>query len=729
MNETEVRVIIDDMLKKAGWRLPGMPSPNVRMEQRVVSDSRNRAADYVLLNNANFPLAVLEAKKSGINPLEGKEQARQYAQTLQARFVILSNGELHYFWDSQEGNPSPVQTMPSPESLAARQKLHRRPQSFAEQTIGEDYIAQTQGAQTPPEHLRHLRNYQLDAVRAVQNAAAAGRQRFLLEMATGTGKTLISAAIIKLYLRSSNAQRVLFLVDRLELEEQAQKNMKNYVGNDYESVIYKQNKDDWNRAHIVISTVQSLAYEDRYRKKFSPLDFDLLVVDEAHRAICGRGARGVFEYFIGHKVGLTATPRDYLRGVSEEELQSTNPKELELRRLRDTYTIFGGESVFRYDLQKGVEDNFLLSPTLIDARTEITTELLSGQGVTFQVDNETGDTREIKFTRADYERKLFSPATARAQCRAFLEHARTDPMSGEIGKSIVYCVSQNHAAKTAQVLNELAHEIWPGTYRADFALQVTSRIPDAQECTRRFAYNNLNGWGKFLENYRTSTTRVCVTVGMMTTGYDCPDILNLCLLRPIFSPSEFVQIKGRGTRRHTFTYRSEDGEEHKINKDGFSLFDFFAVCEYFEKEHVYDDKLSLTDSSAEPDIFPDDDDTKDSYVYEGTDTVRSIKAQKITPAGTRADRELLRAELLKQETGKFVAAVNPDDAHVMDAAAAFKAYLSSSDVREKIDNKQYGALSGSAELTDEEWTQLPKALRRKIVRYVRDYVDLGKFAA
>ncbi len=577
-------------------------------------------------------------------------------------------------------------------------------------------------------------NYQLDAVRAVQNAAAAGRQRFLLEMATGTGKTLISAAIIKLYLRSSNAQRVLFLVDRLELEEQAQKNMKNYVGNDYESVIYKQNKDDWNRAHIVISTVQSLAYEDRYRKKFSPLDFDLLVVDEAHRAICGRGARGVFEYFIGHKVGLTATPRDYLRGVSEEELQSTNPKELELRRLRDTYTIFGGESVFRYDLQKGVEDNFLLSPTLIDARTEITTELLSGQGVTFQVDDETGDIREIKFTRADYERKLFSPATARAQCRAFLEHARTDPLSGEIGKSIVYCVSQNHAAKTAQVLNELAHEIWPGTYRrSNFALQVTSRIPDAQECTRAFAYNNLNGWGNVLENYRTSTTRVCVTVGMMTTGYDCPDILNLCLLRPIFSPSEFVQIKGRGTRRHTFTYRSEAGEERKINKDGFSLFDFFAVCEYFEKEHVYDDKLLLTDSSAElgaePDIFPADDDTKDSYVYEGTDTVSSIKTQKIPPSGTRADRELMRAELLKQETGKFVAAVNPDAAHVMDAAAAFKAYLSSPYVREKIDNKQYGALSGSTELTDEEWTQLPKVLRRKIVRYVRDYVDLRKFAA
>ena len=110
----------------------------------------------------------------------------------------------------------------------------------------------------------------------------------------------------------------------------------------------------------------------------------------------------------------------------------------------------------------------------------------------------------------------------------------------------------------------MAHKEWPGKYNSDFAVQVTSRVPDAQEMTKNFANNNLNGPSRFLDGYRTGKTRVCVTVGMMTTGYDCQDILNLALLRPIFSPTEFVQIKGRGTRKFTFKHTDENGETLKI---------------------------------------------------------------------------------------------------------------------------------------------------------------------
>ena len=158
-------------------------------------------------------------------------------------------------------------------------------------------------------------------------------------MATGTGKTLIAAAVIKFFLRSGHAKRVLFLVDRLELEYQAQKNFADYLGNDYQSVVYKANKDDWNRAEIVVSTVQSLAFNDRWRE-FSPLDFDLLIVDEAHRSIGGRNGRAVFEYFIGYKLGLTATPRNFMRGIDIEQLRQDNPKSLEARQFSDTYTTF-----------------------------------------------------------------------------------------------------------------------------------------------------------------------------------------------------------------------------------------------------------------------------------------------------------------------------------------------------------------------------------------------------
>ena len=127
-----------------------------------------------------------------------------------------------------------------------------------------------------------------------------------------------------------------------------------------------------------------------------------------------------------------------------------------------------------------------------------------------------------------------------------------DPVSGETGKSIVFAVSQNHAARLAQTLNVMADLMFPGKYESDFAVQVTSQIPDAQQFTINFANNNLIGSGNFLPAYRTSKARICVTVGMMTTGYDCTDILNLGLFRPIFSPTDFVQIKGRGTRQHNF---------------------------------------------------------------------------------------------------------------------------------------------------------------------------------
>jgi len=129
------------------------------------------------------------------------------------------------------------------------------------------------------------------------------------------------------------------------------------------------------------------------------------------------------------------------------------------------------------------------------------------------------------------------------------------------------------------MLNLVAHELFPGKYNSDFAIQITSDIADAQQYAANFANNNLGGHTRFLDGYKSSKTRACVTVGMMTTGYDCRDIMNLCLMRPIFSPTDFIQIKGRGTRRFQFAY-SDGHEEHRKEKTSFKLFDFFANCEY-----------------------------------------------------------------------------------------------------------------------------------------------------
>lgn len=221
---------------------------------------------------------------------------------------------------------------------------------------------------------RVLRPYQVDAIKAVQKAASEGKDRFLLEMATGLGKTLTAGALIQLFLSTENAHRVLFLVDRLELENQAKKNFDSYLSA-YNSVIYKQNKNDWKKASIVITTIQSLLVDNKYKKLFSPTDFDLLISDEAHRCI-GGNSRAVFEYFIGYKLGLTATPKDYIKNVNIDKLKAQDPKSLERRVLLDTYKTFGcesGEPTFRYSLLDGVKGGYLINPVIVDARTEVRT--------------------------------------------------------------------------------------------------------------------------------------------------------------------------------------------------------------------------------------------------------------------------------------------------------------------------------------------------------------------
>ncbi len=566
------------------------------------------------LMQRGFPIAVLEAKSEKYDPLVGKEQARKYAHSQNTRFVILSNGNLHYFWDLEQGNPVLITEFPRPESLAHFHAFKPNPDALVSEKVEADYIAVTQNpfyrndtrwsdetcreAFIRDAELKFLRPYQLRAVAALQDAVRKGQTRFLFEMATGTGKTLTAAAVIKMFLRTGNVKRVLFLVDRLELETQAWKAFVRLLKNDFVTVIYKENKGDWRKAEVVVSTVQSLQFNNKYRYLFSPTDFDLLISDEAHRSI-GGNSRAVFEYFIDYKLGLTATPKDYLRKIDPARISERDPREWERRQLLDTYKTFGCESgvpTFRYSLVDGVREDYLLNPVVVDARTEITMELLSDEGYAVMQENEDGELVEQTFFGRDFEKKFFSDETNRVFCETFLGNALRDPLSGEIGKTIVFCVRQDHARQIVRRLNEMAHALFPGRYNSDFAVQVTSVIQDAQQMAAGFANNNLNGHTRFLEGYISSKTRVCVTVGMMTTGYDCEDLLNIVLLRPIFSPTDFIQIKGRGTRKYAFRYGENEGgqmQQYIKLKERFKLFDFFAVCEYFEEKFNYDEVIEL----------------------------------------------------------------------------------------------------------------------------------------
>lgn len=252
--EAKAKVKINNLLEEAGWRFfddekgPAnvMLETNVKFTPQMMEELgedfenvKQGFVDYLLLGKDGKPLAVLEAKRENKNPLDGKEQARKYAQNLNVRFVILSNGNIHYFWDIETGNPEIITEFPTQESIQSRLEFKPNPNRLYEVKVDEYYIAETIDPYIKEmsqnlvgealveykanKNIPILRKYQLDAIKALQNAAREGKTRFLFEMATGTGKTLVAAAIIKLFLSSGNAKRVLFLVDRIELENQAKK--------------------------------------------------------------------------------------------------------------------------------------------------------------------------------------------------------------------------------------------------------------------------------------------------------------------------------------------------------------------------------------------------------------------------------------------------------------------------------------------------------------------------
>jgi type I restriction enzyme R subunit len=682
-SEAQARITINRMLEDAGWRfLPDGNGnrENVILEHRLsgrtfspnadLGNDFERApegfVDYVLLNTDGRAVAVVEAKRESIDPLTAKEQARAYAENLNAGHIFLSNGLVHWYWNLRQGNPVKVSRFLPLDELGKASEWQPDPARLASVAVDQNYIAVSQDSAWLTysatdrdtiqinKKIRLLRDYQLDAVGALQDAAANGKDRFLFEMATGTGKTLLSAAIAKLYLRTENATRILFLVDRLELEKQAERNFRDYLANDgIQTVIYKQRRDEWKQAQVVVTTIQSLAARNRFLHEFAPTDFQLIISDEAHRTISGNN-RAIFEYFVGAKLGLTATPKDYLKGVNTADPQH-DPREYERRLLLDTYRTFGcddGRPTFRYSLTQAVqhEPPYLVNPTTFDARTEITTQMLSDEGYTVIVPGgDDAQESELVFGKKDYERKFFSDETNLSFVRCFLDNAKCDPLTGEVGKTICFAVSRKHATKLAHILNEEATRRWPDEYGAGstFAIQVTSGIPGAQQMTLDFANNNLSGKSKWRENefrdYNTSRTRVCVTVGMMTTGYDCEDILNVVLARPMMSPTDFIQIKGRGTRLFTFTH--QDGKnEQKIDKDGFALFDFFANCEYFEQDFDYDQRLI---PPREPAPGPNGGGGGggvriDTLTNTSPDPIAAVEQDQVGMLGMRIDREMYR---------------------------------------------------------------------------------------
>ena len=573
--EQRAREQITRMIEAADWRYL----------EEAPTGRRGGAgfADYLLFDGNGQNVAVLEAKHAGVPPLSSKEQAREYADSIGVKHVFLSNGDLHYHWVTDSGNPKRIMALPKPGELdKIRQQAVIDRSPLWDTLVDENFL-----------RTRTMRYYQLDAVKAVQESAKAGRQGFLLEMATGTGKTTVAAAICRLYLQAGVAERILFLVDRDELYQQAVGDLDQALEGQYRVVGYRDRDEDWT-APIMVATVQAINVATSHGEPIPPEWFHLIVSDEAHRSISGPRHRDIFDAFNCDKVGLTATPRQYLTvGDPDDEASAAGR---EARTLRDTYYAFGlvpGEPTFEYTMQQAAADRVLVMPHALDVRTDVTVQLMSEEG--FQVtleDYETGEDVSLEFHEKDYGHTFLSPGTNQEFAERYIELALREPGTDIIGKGIIYCVSRAQAAQFTNELNKAADAKWPGKYHSDFAVQITHDVDRATEMGRAFAnQGGLNGADTTDPGYITSKTRVCVTVAMMTTGYDCPDLLNLGFCRPVKSPTDYIQMKGRGTRRYEFTENVTDQvvrEQLALRpKEEFRIIDYFGVCEYFGEGDLY----------------------------------------------------------------------------------------------------------------------------------------------
>jgi len=423
------RVLIDKALEESGWNL--LDPKQVQFEYHTLGGR----ADYLLKDRLGRVLCVLEAKREDRDPYDAKEQGRGYAENLKAPLVILSNGREHWFWNldrADERDAYRIERLPSQEDLErVRLKNLQPPRPLQMEVVSPTYLRAFNPDLT-------LRGYQLRAMEAIAtDYDGGGKRRFLLEMATGTGKTLLCAALIRRFLRTRNAERVLFIVDRIELAKQTMEDFNAVLG-EYKPVIFKSARrtGELPASSVVIATIQSLMTDRRYREEFTPFYFDLVINDEAHRSIYG-DAREVVQFFQATRIGLTATPKAYLRNVNVEQLARDEPKALEARQLRDTYHYFGcepGQPTYRYDILDAVQDPegpFLCLPKIFDCRSDITTQALEESGWAVTVNEQ-----EENYKVQDLERKIFTPDRNRLMCETFLREAQRDP-TGAVGKSIL----------------------------------------------------------------------------------------------------------------------------------------------------------------------------------------------------------------------------------------------------------------------------------------------------
>ncbi|MGN7764870.1 DEAD/DEAH box helicase family protein [Paenibacillus sp. 22594] len=533
---------IDVDLKLLGWTL----GDDVREEVELYGMPNNEGkgyADYVLYGKDGLPLAIIEAKRTSKDPKVGTHQAKLYADCLEQMtgrrpMMFTSNGFETNLWDDVT---SPQRKVSGVFSKSDLQKLmnRRKERKVLDEVVIDDNITD--------------RYYQKEAIRAVCENIMTGHRRSLLVMATGTGKTRTASSLTDVLSRGGYVTNILFLADRKALVKQAKDDFKNYLP-DMSLCNLLSNKDD-KTARIVFSTYPTMlnaidrAKSDDGKRLFTPAHFDLIIVDEAHRSIFKK-FRAIFEYFDGYVVGLTATPKTEVD--------------------RNTYDFFEMESgvpTYAYPYETAVEMDRVLVPY---HNIEVTTKVLE-QGITYNTLSAEDKARyEEDFTEEDGEMPEFIPSPAinefifnQATVDQVLENLMTQgiKVSGgdRLGKTIIFAQNKNHA----QYIVERFNKLYPH-YKGDFAKRIVSEDDYTQSLIDDFKLANKSPY-------------IAVSVDMLDTGIDVPEIVNLVFFKRIRSKTKFWQMIGRGTRLCKDLFG--EGED----KTRFVIFDYLGNFEFFRQ--------------------------------------------------------------------------------------------------------------------------------------------------
>jgi type I restriction enzyme, R subunit len=546
-NEAFARVKIDQLLKDSDWRL----TDGLSVRYECLLDDGGKA-DYGLFDRQGRALAVLEAKSTSVNLSAGEAQGRRYADQLDIPFIFLSNGEEIWFCDKgQDAHFRKIETVFSQDDLIRRKAARDIRRNLLDIPI-DIRIAGGDG-----------RFHQTGCIDAVSREIILGRRKMLVEMATGTGKTRTAAALLKRMFEANWATRALFVVDRNTLAIQAEDAFAEHLPHLPCFRVPRTGRRFQDEKRITIVTLQTLVNE---YANYSAGYFDVIVIDECHRSIYGQWRRAL-DHFDGVKIGLTATPcvmRDAPDVEDEDRLA-----------IRDTLRFFEVDRpTYSYSMAEAIADGHLVPYEIYRAMTARTAATAGFSVARNEIDWDALDdaTRtelEALFAESDplivdptvLERKFTIPERNRAMVREFrdvLEKGYTGPngirRAPDWGKTVVFAVTKRHAATLARMFDEVFADKKPSptTRYADFV--VSGQGPD----------DTVDGQAKIKRFKKEEFPQILVSVNMLDTGFDCPEIRNLVMARFTHSTILYQQMRGRGTRKSP-------------GKDRFTIWDFTGV--------------------------------------------------------------------------------------------------------------------------------------------------------